>query len=380
MATARHLGGQDAFPAPPGAAGPGPDTGLGGPRLVPLSPDDHPVPSLGDVALGAATLGLGLAARLVHAGSSVVRPAAGRVLRPPGVPPLLQPAQVAQKLGRIGSARRGSLEGALSRLLDDVVPAVAETVLRRIDLTDVVLRRVDLDAVVAAVDLDAAAARLDVDAVLDRLDLTELVRERVDLDSVVEEVDLDAIVRRVDIGAVIDRLDLTALVRGRVDLNAIAAQLDVESILDRLDLTAVVRDRVDLDALVAGVDLDGVARRLDVEAVIERLDLTAIVLNRVDLDALVNAVLARIDLVGLAEEVIDAVDLPEIIRESTGSMASETVRGARMQGIHADEAVGRAVDRLLLRRARRHPGGPGDQPANHEPAEPRREPPGPGRR
>jgi hypothetical protein len=73
---------------------------------------------------------------------------------------------------------------------------------------------------------------------------------------------------------------------------------------------------------------------------------------------LVNAVLARIDLVGIAEEVIDAVDLPEIIRESTGSMASETVRGARMQGIHADEAVGRAVDRILLRRGRRHPGGP----------------------
>ena len=94
---------------------------------------------------------------------------------------------------------------------------------------------------------------------------------------------------------------------------------------------------------------------------IDRLDLTAIVLNRVDLDALVNAVLARIDLVGLAEEVIDAVDLPEIIRESTGSMASETVRGARMQGIHADEAVGRAVDRILLRRGRRHPGSPSSQ-------------------
>ena len=34
-------------------------------------------------------------------------------------------------------------------------------------------------------------------------------------------------------------------------------------------------------------------------------------------------------------------------------MASDTVRGVRMQGINADEAVGRAVDRLLLRRGRR---------------------------
>ena len=128
--------------------------------------------------------------------------------------------------------------------------------------------------------------------------------------------------------------------------------LDIEAVINRLDLTELVQRRVDLDAIVAGVDI---------EPVINRLDLTAIVLNHVDLDALVDAVLARIDLVGLAEEVIDAVDLPEIIRESTGSMASETVRGARMQGIHADEAVGRAVDRILLRRGRRHPRGPGGQ-------------------
>jgi hypothetical protein len=31
-------------------------------------------------------------------------------------------------------------------------------------------------------------------------------------------------------------------------------------------------------------------------------------------------------------------------------MASDTVRSARMQGIAADEAVGRAVDRLRLRK------------------------------
>ena len=118
--------------------------------------------------------------------------------------------------------------------------------------------------------------------------------------------------------------------------------------------------------MVAGVDLDEAARRIDVEAILNRLDLTTIVLQRVDLDVLVNAVLERIDLVGLAEEVIDAVDLPEIIRESTGSMASDTVRGARMQGIHADEAVSRAVDRILLRRNRRHPGAPASP---NEPAE-----------
>ena len=91
--------------------------------------------------------------------------------------------------------------------------------------------------------------------------------------------------------------------------------------------------RVDLDGIVATVDIDAIAARIDIGAVID-----------------------RIDLVGLAEDVIAEVDLPEIIRESTGSMASETVRGVRMQGITADEAVGRAVDRFRLVRSRQRHG------------------------
>ena len=62
----------------------------------------------------------------------------------------------------------------------------------------------------------------------------------------------------------------------------------------------------------------------------------------------------NVDVVALAEEVIAEIDLPEIIRESTGSMASDTLRGVRMQTISADDAVGRAVDRLRLRRTRRN--------------------------
>jgi hypothetical protein len=325
--------------------------------VVPFAPAEDSAPAVGDVALGAVTRGLALAGRLVRSGASVARPAVGLVLAPPGIPPSLQPGRVAARLGRLGAQQRRSLVDLASQWLDVVVPVVVEEVVRRLDLTAVVRQHVDLDAVVAAVDLDGAAgrldvdavaARLDIDAVLNRLDLTTLVRERVDLDVVVGEVDLDAIVRRVDVGAVIDRLDLTEL----------------------------VLQRVDLDAVVGAVDVDGIARRLDVEAVVDRLDLTELVLTKVDLEALVTAVLAHIDLAGLAEEVIDAVDLPEIIRESTGSMASETVRGARIQGIHADEAVGRAVDRLLLRRDRRHPGGPDEPPRSDQPPRPDA-PPGP---
>ena len=63
-------------------------------------------------------------------------------------------------------------------------------------------------------------------------------------------------------------------------------------------------------------------------------------------DAVLQEVLARLDLVTLAEEVIEEVDLPEIVRESSGAMASETVQAARMQGIAADQLVARLRSRL----------------------------------
>jgi hypothetical protein len=221
-----------------------------------------------DLALGAAGVVLEAAAvagrGARRAAGPVIGPVAEIVMRPPVLPPRWQPARVLAALGRRGAEREAALRSDLSRILDALVPVVAEEVLRRARVADLVARYVDVDRIVATVDLDVAAARLDADAV---------------------------------------------------------------------------------------------ARRVDLDAIVDRLDLTEIVLQRVDLDVLVPAVLARIDLPALAEEVIDAIDLPEIIRESTGSMASETVQGVRMQSIAADDAVGRAVDRLLLRRNRR-PSGP----------------------
>jgi hypothetical protein len=157
---------------------------------------------------------------------------------------------------------------------------------------------------------------------------------------VVRRVDLDAAVARVDVEAVLDRVDLTETVLERVDLDAV-----VREVLARVDEEQVAE-------LAGKVDVDAVARRLDIEAVLDRMDLTATVLTRVDLVKVVDAVLTQMDLIALANEIIEGVDLPEIIRDSTGSMASETVQGGRMQAIGADQAVGRAVDRLLLRHTR----------------------------
>ena len=111
--------------------------------------------------------------------------------------------------------------------------------------------------------------------------------------------------------------------------------------------------RVDIDAIAQRIDLDAIADRIDLDRIVARIDIDAIVAG-VDLNAIVD----RLNVVGLAEEVINEIDLPEIIRDSTGSMASQVVRDARIQSIDADEAVSRLVDRLLRRRRKRSTGAP----------------------
>ena len=64
-----------------------------------------------------------------------------------------------------------------------------------------------------------------------------------------------------------------------------------------------------------------------------------------------DAAMSHIDLIGIAQRVVDGIDLPGIIRESTGSLATEAVAGVRVQGQAADDAVGQLVGRVLRRRA-----------------------------
>jgi hypothetical protein len=121
-------------------------------------------------------------------------------------------------------------------------------------------------------------------------------------------------------------------------------------------LAAAVLDEIDLDEIVARVDVDAVAARIDLDAIVSRIDLDAIV-GRVDIDAIV----ARVDLPALTEEVIDEVDLGEIIRESSSTMATETVDALRVQGMRVDGLVSRVVDRILLRQGERQTGPPLDE-------------------
>jgi hypothetical protein len=131
-------------------------------------------------------------------------------------------------------------------------------------------------------------------------------------------------------------------------------------------LAAAVLDEIDLDEVVARVDLDRIAARIDLNEIVHRIDIDAIA-ERIDLDAIVarvnlDAILARVDLPGLTEQVIDEVDLGEIIRESSSTMASETVDALRVQGMRVDGLVSRIVDRVLLRQGQRQTGPSLDAP------------------
>jgi hypothetical protein len=151
------------------------------------------------------------------------------------------------------------------------------------------------------------------------------------------------------VAAVLDQLDLDE-VMARVDLDRIVGRIDPNQIAGRIDLGELV-DRVDLDAIANRIDLDAIVQRIDLDAIVAHIDLDAIV-ARVDIEA----ILRRVDLPGLTEQVIEEVDLGEIIRESSSTMASETVDALRVQGMRVDGLVSRIVDRILQREGQRDTG------------------------
>jgi hypothetical protein len=121
-------------------------------------------------------------------------------------------------------------------------------------------------------------------------------------------------------------------------------------ILSRLDLTGIVLTRVQLEPIIM--------RALD------ELDLTEIVLSRVDIDAIVakadvEAIIDRVPIVPIADYVIDEIDLPQIIRQSTGGVATEAINSVRVQSFGADQWAARLTD-AIVRRRHRDVDAPGD--------------------
>lgn len=258
-------------------------------RAVPPQASSGGLPRAADAALGVGVGAVRLAWRGTATARRAARPLTGLVLRPPLLNERYWPETLLTQAAERGRRERVAAVRDTSALARALVPRVVSAVLDELDLTSLVVERVDLDAAAEHLDLDAAAAR----------------------------IDLDSIVDRVPIDRVVDRLDL-------------------DGIAGRIDLDRVVK-RVDVDAIVASVNVDAVAARID-------------------LDAIVN----RLDLIGIARYIVEALDLPEIIRQSSSSMASDAVREVRMQSMQADERVSRTVDRLLLRRRGRRTQAPGE--------------------
>jgi hypothetical protein len=115
------------------------------------------------------------------------------------------------------------------------------------------------------------------------------------------------------------------------------------AVAQRVPVVGSVLTALDRRGAAALSGPDGVPDRA-VEATVRRV--VAAALRDVDLTDLINE---HVDLVVIANRIVDGVDLPSIIRDSTGSMRSEAVTGVRMQGMRADDAVTGIVDKVFRR-------------------------------
>ncbi|MFM9050197.1 MAG: hypothetical protein ACKOMX_09165 [Actinomycetota bacterium] len=135
-------------------------------------------------------------------------------------------AQVAMAMGEVAQSAVVAIAGPpTNAVLDRVVPAVTDAILQRLNITGIVIERVDLRVIVVTV--------------LDRLDLTDVVIGRVDLARVVD--------------AALDEVDLTQIVLERVDLQRIVANVELDPILDRVpivELADYVIEQVDLPQII----------------------------------------------------------------------------------------------------------------------------------
>ena len=132
----------------------------------------------------------------------------------------------------------------------------------------------------------------------------------------------------------------------------------VGAVAERVDLTRLLLDRADLDRIIDAVDLDAVTAKLPIANLVSRIDVDAVA-RRVDLEALVG----RLDLARIATRVIDEVDLPEVIRESTGELGTEAIDTLRLKTMNADRLLVGWRDRLLTRGGDGHPARPPEGPA-----------------
>lgn len=89
-------------------------------------------------------------------------------------------------------------------------------------------------------------------------------------------------------------------------------------------------DNIDIDQVLQGIDIGRLADRIDLEVIFDRMDVPH-----------------------LTREVLEDIDLPGIVRESSTTITGEAVEVVRLQGMNADRALGHLVDRVLARKSER---------------------------
>lgn len=217
----------------------------------------------------------------------------------------------------------GGVAGRLGRLADSVRDRMLDVV-----GPDEIVERVDINAVIARVDINDLLDRLDTNRLLDRVDVNRLL-DRVEVDPLLERADINRLLDRVDINRLLDRVDIDSLL-ARADIELLLSRVDVDALLDRVDVNHLL-DRVDVALVVDRVDPDPLLARVDVNAVMDRVDV---------------------------ERVVQRAGIPEIVAESTGSVAASTLDLIRRQLLALDVVISRTVMRLLRRDPATVPAGP----------------------
>ena len=174
-----------------------------------------------DASIGAGAVVVVALTRAASLARPLVDPLVGVVMRPPLLDRRFTPESVLHRLAVRGSAIRVGAGAELDAASRELVPAVVDAVVERIDLTDIVIERVDLDRVVANVDLDRAVERVDLDRAVARVDLVGIANYLVDA------IDLPDIIR-VSTGSV-----ATEAVRG-VRMQSIDADAQLQRVVDRM--------------------------------------------------------------------------------------------------------------------------------------------------
>jgi len=162
---------------------------------------------------------------------------------------LTSPAVVRHRMDRVGEAAarlndrwataRPGAEELAGAFAAELIPEIAGAVLDRLDLTELVLERVEFERILDAIDVDSVVAEVDLDAIVTRIDVNE-VAKGIDVAAVVERIDLAALAEQV-----IAEIDLPEIIRASTmavssqtmrTVRVVSAEGDraIQSVVDRL--------------------------------------------------------------------------------------------------------------------------------------------------